>query len=195
PRYQAYLDTLESEELEAINSNAGYMSWITHRIADFRDENGMKKSADLTSSQHKEFDKYLREYADRHLSDRVKSERQKAIDLIKSDLSDDKPEPTQPKASKDTSNETDASKAKKGRSRPSGAREYLKAINALQSGEYTKEEAIELIDNYIDDVPALEEEFSQFTKPAIGNFFAQMGQWIDTSLRKDDLVKRAVKDI
>ncbi|WP_049877320.1 PLxRFG domain-containing protein, partial [Vibrio parahaemolyticus] len=195
PRYQAYLDTLESEELEAINSNAGYMSWITHRIADFRDENGMKKSADLTSSQHKEFDKYLREYADRHLSDRVKSERQKAIDLIKSDLSDDKPEPTQPKASKDTSNETDASKAKKGRSRPSGAREYLKAINALQSGEYTKEEAIELIDNYIDDVPTLEEEFSQFTKPAIGNFFAQMGQWIDTSLRKDDLVKRAVKDI
>ncbi|HCH2101159.1 TPA: PLxRFG domain-containing protein [Vibrio parahaemolyticus] len=195
PRYQAYLDTLESEELEAINSNAGYMSWITHRIADFRDENGMKKSADLTSSQHKEFDKYLREYADRHLSDRVKSERQKAIDLIKSDLSDDKPEPTQPKASKDTSNETDASKAKKGRSRPSGAREYLKAINALQSGEYTKEEAIELIDNYIDDVPALEEEFSQFTKPAIGNFFAQMGQWIDTSLRKDDLVKRVVKDI
>ncbi|EGR1404008.1 PLxRFG domain-containing protein [Vibrio parahaemolyticus] len=195
PRYQAYLDTLESEELEAINSNAGYMSWITHRIADFRDENGMKKSADLTSSQHKEFDKYLREYADRHLSDRVKSERQKAIDLIKSDLSDDKPEPTQPKASKDTCNETDASKAKKGRSRPSGAREYLKAINALQSGEYTKEEAIELIDNYIDDVPALEEEFSQFTKPAIGNFFAQMGQWIDTSLRKDDLVKRAVKDI
>ncbi|HHX8273126.1 TPA: PLxRFG domain-containing protein [Vibrio diabolicus] len=195
PRYQAYLDTLESEELEAINSNAGYMSWITHRIADFRDENGMKKSADLTSSQHKEFDKYLREYADRHLSDRVKSERQKAIDLTKSDLSDDKPEPTQPKASKDTSNETDASKAKKGRSRPSGAREYLKAINALQSGEYTKEEAIELIDNYIDDVPALEEEFSQFTKPAIGNFFAQMGQWIDTSLRKDDLVKRAVKDI
>ncbi|MFL0956935.1 PLxRFG domain-containing protein [Vibrio parahaemolyticus] len=195
PRYQAYLDTLESEELEAINSNAGYMSWITHRIADFRDENGMKKSADLTSSQHKEFDKYLREYADRHLSERVKSERQKAIDLTKSDLSDDKPEPTQPKASKDTSNETDASKAKKGRSRPSGAREYLKAINALQSGEYTKEEAIELIDNYIDDVPALEEEFSQFTKPAIGNFFAQMGQWIDTSLRKDDLVKRAVKDI
>ncbi|EJB5285610.1 PLxRFG domain-containing protein [Vibrio parahaemolyticus] len=195
PRYQAYLDTLESEELEAINSNAGYMSWITHRIADFRDENGMKKSADLTSSQHKEFDKYLREYADRHLSDRVKSERQKAIDLTKSDLSDDKPEPTQPKASKDTSNETDASKSKKGRSRPSGAREYLKAINALQSGEYTKEEAIELIDNYIDDVPALEEEFSQFTKPAIGNFFAQMGQWIDTSLRKDDLVKRAVKDI
>lgn len=195
PRYQAYLDTLESEELEAINSNAGYMSWITHRIADFRDENGMKKSADLTSSQHKEFDKYLREYADRHLSDRVKSERQKAIDLTKSDLSDDKPEPTQPKASKATSNETDASKAKKGRSRPSGAREYLKAINALQSGEYTKEEAIELIDNYIDDVPALEEEFSQFTKPAIGNFFAQMGQWIDTSLRKDDLVKRAVKDI
>ncbi|MBM5285409.1 PLxRFG domain-containing protein [Vibrio parahaemolyticus] len=195
PRYQAYLDTLESEELEAINSNAGYMSWITHRIADFRDENGMKKSADLTSSQHKEFDKYLREYADRHLSDRVKSERQKAIDLTKSDLSDDKPEPTQPKASKDTSNETDASKAKKGRSRPSGAREYLKAINALQSGEYTKEEAIELIDNYIDDVPALEEEFSQFTKPAIGTFFAQMGQWIDTSLRKDDLVKRAVKDI
>ncbi|EGR3304373.1 TPA: PLxRFG domain-containing protein [Vibrio parahaemolyticus] len=172
PRYQAYLDTLESEELEAINSNAGYMSWITHRIADFRDENGMKKSADLTSSQHKEFDKYLREYADRHLSDRVKSERQKAIDLTKSDLSDDKPEPTQPKASKDTSNETDASKAKKGRSRPSGAREYLKAINALQSGEYTKEEAIELIDNYIDDVPALEEEFSQFTKPAIGNQFA-----------------------
>ncbi|HCE5203351.1 TPA: PLxRFG domain-containing protein [Vibrio parahaemolyticus] len=195
PRYQAYLDTLESEELEAINSNAGYMSWITHRIADFRDENGMKKSADLTSSQHKEFDKYLREYADRHLSDRVKSERQKAIDLTKSDLSDDKPEPTQPKASKDTSNETDASKAKKGRSRPSGAREYLKAINAIQSGEYTKEEAIELIDNYIDDVPALEEEFSQFTKPAIGNLFAQMGQWIDTSLRKDDLVKRAVKDI
>ncbi|EOX0971773.1 PLxRFG domain-containing protein [Vibrio parahaemolyticus] len=195
PRYQAYLDTLESEELEAINSNAGYMSWITHRIADFRDENGMKKSADLTFSQHKEFDKYLREYADRHLSDRVKSERQKAIDLTKSDLSDDKPEPTQPKASKDTSNETDASKAKKGRSRPSGAREYLKAINALQSGEYSKEEAIELIDNYIDDVPALEEEFSQFTKPAIGNFFAQMGQWIDTSLRKDDLVKRAVKDI
>ncbi len=195
PRYQAYLDTLESEELEAINSNAGYMSWITHRIADFRDENGMKKSADLTSSQHKEFDKYLREYADRHLSERVKSERQKAIDLTKSDLSDDKPEPTQPKASKATSNETDASKAKKGRSRPSGAREYLKAINALQSGEYTKEEAIELIDNYIDDVPALEEEFSQFTKPAIGNFFAQMGQWIDTSLRKDDLVKRAVKDI
>ncbi|EOV0913395.1 PLxRFG domain-containing protein [Vibrio parahaemolyticus] len=195
PRYQAYLDTLESEELEAINSNAGYMSWITHRIADFRDENGMKKSADLTSSQHKEFDKYLREYADRHLSDRVKSERQKAIDLTKRDLSDDKPELTQPKASKDTSNETDASKSKKGRSRPSGAREYLKAINALQSGEYTKEEAIELIDNYIDDVPALEEEFSQFTKPAIGNFFAQMGQWIDTSLRKDDLVKRAVKDI
>ncbi|MGM6290701.1 PLxRFG domain-containing protein [Vibrio parahaemolyticus] len=195
PRYQAYLDTLESEELEAINSNAGYMSWITHRIADFRDENGMKKSADLTFSQHKEFDKYLREYADRHLSDRVKSERQKAIDLTKSDLSDDKPEPTQPKASKDTSNETDASKAKKGRSRPSGAREYLKAINALQSGEYSKEEAIELIDNYIDDVPALEEEFSQFTKPAIGNFFAQMGQWIDASLRKDDLVKRAVKDI
>ncbi|HHE0548208.1 TPA: PLxRFG domain-containing protein [Vibrio parahaemolyticus] len=195
PRYQAYLDTLESEELEAINSNAGYMSWITHRIADFRDENGMKMSADLTSSQHKEFDKYLREYADRHLSERVKSERQKAIDLTKSDLSDDKPEPTQPKASKATSNETDASKAKKGRSRPSGAREYLKAINALQSGEYTKEEAIELIDNYIDDVPALEEEFSQFTKPAIGNFFAQMGQWIDTSLRKDDLVKRAVKDI
>ncbi|HHF3073400.1 TPA: PLxRFG domain-containing protein [Vibrio diabolicus] len=195
PRYQAYLDTLEAEELEAINSNAGYMSWITHRIAEFRDEHGIKKGADLTSSQHKEFDKYLREYADRHLSDRVKSERQKAIDLTKSDLSDDKPEPTQPKASKDTSNETDASKAKKGRSRSSGAREYLKAINALQSGEYTKEEAIELIDNYIDDVPALEEEFSQFTKPAIGNFFAQMGQWIDTSLRKDDLVKRAVKDI
>ncbi|HGS5620769.1 TPA: PLxRFG domain-containing protein [Vibrio parahaemolyticus] len=195
PRYQAYLDTLEAEELEAINSNAGYMSWITHRVAEFRDEHGIKKGADLTSSQHKEFDKYLREYADRHLSDRVKSERQKAIDLTKSDLSDDKPEPTQPKASKDTSNETDASKAKKGRSRSSGAREYLKAINALQSGEYTKEEAIELIDNYIDDVPALEEEFSQFTKPAIGNFFAQMGQWIDTSLRKDDLVKRAVKDI
>ncbi|EJG1211154.1 PLxRFG domain-containing protein [Vibrio parahaemolyticus] len=195
PRYQAYLDTLEAEELEAINSNAGYMSWITHRVAEFRDEHGIKKGADLTSSQHKEFDKYLREYADRHLSDRVKSERQKAIDLTKSDLSDDKPKPTQPKASKDTSNETDASKAKKGRSRSSGAREYLKAINTLQSGEYTKEEAIELIDNYIDDVPALEEEFSQFTKPAIGNFFAQMGQWIDTSLRKDDLVKRAVKDI
>ncbi|TOZ98284.1 PLxRFG domain-containing protein [Vibrio parahaemolyticus] len=476
PRYQAYLDTLESEELEAINSNAGYMSWITHRIAEFRDENGIKKGADLTSSQHKEFDKYLRDYADRHLSERVKSERdstakkaenkptqlkaipatisrkakgklskistaqkkveaaqenldevemqhstdrsgvdmahprvkaaqsrlrtaekaeqdaynelgevwkeyrakggneavwdkfinenqghldanswedlnldfgedadsdveipeipakvppfkdlsnptveeldalinykqaeiahykariangengeamrllinrlegdiakleerktntkadkqepslidtlqavsdkyaenptyrvksyelepawkavskameeagadthdlysfsnwitsqyqsdrQKAIDLAKSYLSDDKPEPTPPKgsklkSSKATSNETDASKAKKGRSRPSGAREYLKAINALQSGEYTKEEAIELIDNYIDDVPALEEEFSQFTKPAIGNFFAQMGQWIDTSLRKDDLVKRAVKDI
>ncbi|ELB2268311.1 PLxRFG domain-containing protein [Vibrio parahaemolyticus] len=476
PRYQAYLDTLEAEELEAINSNAGYMSWITHRIAEFRDENGIKKGADLTSSQHKEFDKYLRDYADRHLSERVKSERdstakkaenkptqlkaipatisrkakgklskistaqkkveaaqenldevemqhstdrsgvdmahprvkaaqsrlrtaekaeqdaynelgevwkeyrakggneavwdkfinenqghldanswedlnldfgedtnsdveipeipakvppfkdlsnptveeldalinykqaeiahykariangengeamrllinrlegdiakleerktntkadkqepslidtlqavsdkyaenptyrvksyelepawkavskameeagadthdlysfsnwitsqyqsdrQKAIDLAKSYLSDDKPEPTPPKGSKlkssmATSNETDASKAKKGRSRPSGAREYLKAINALQSGEYTKEEAIELIDNYVDDVPALEEEFSQFTKPAIGNFFAQMGQWIDTSLRKDDLVKRAVKDI
>ncbi|MCS0286647.1 PLxRFG domain-containing protein [Vibrio alginolyticus] len=134
------------------------------------------------------------------ITSQYQSDRQKAIDLAKSYLSDDKPEPTppkgsKPKSSKATSNETDASKAKKGHSRPSGAREYLKAINALQSGEYTKEEAIELIDNYIDDVPALEEEFSQFTKPAIGNFFAQMGQWIDTSLRKDDLVKRAVKDI
>ncbi|MDW1549198.1 PLxRFG domain-containing protein [Vibrio sp. YT-18] len=195
PRYQAYLDTLEAEELEAINSNAGYMSWITHRIAEFRDENGIKKGADLTSSQHKEFDKYLREYAERHLSERVKSERPKAIDLTKSYLSDDKPEPTKSKVSKATNNETDAPKDKKSRSRPSGARDYLKAINALQNGEYTKEEAIELIDNYIDDVPALEEELRQFTKPAIGNLFAQMGQWIDTSLRKDDLVKRAVKDI
>ncbi|HCZ9048664.1 TPA: PLxRFG domain-containing protein [Vibrio alginolyticus] len=195
PRYQAYLDTLEAEELEAINSNVGYMSWITHRIAEFRDENGIKKGADLTSSQHKEFDKYLREYAERHLSERVKSERPKAIDLTKSYLSDDKPEPTKSKVIKATNNETDAPKDKKSRSRPSGARDYLKAINALQNGEYTKEEAIELIDNYIDDVPALEEELRQFTKPAIGNLFAQMGQWIDTSLRKDDLVKRAVKDI
>ncbi|HHF3227918.1 TPA: PLxRFG domain-containing protein [Vibrio alginolyticus] len=134
------------------------------------------------------------------ITSQYQSDRQKAINLAKSYLSDDKPEPTppkgsKPKSSKATSNETDASKAQKGHSRPSGAREYLKAINALQSGEYTKEEAIELIDNYIDDVPALEEEFRQFTKPAIGNFFAQMGQWIDTSLRKDDLVKRAVKDI
>nr|WP_321458727.1 PLxRFG domain-containing protein [uncultured Vibrio sp.] len=130
-----------------------------------------------------------------------KSDREKAIELAKKYLNGN-PEPTppngggsKPKAKESTSKEATAPKAKKGRARPSDARAYVKAISDLNGGNYSQSEAVELINQFIEDAPKLEEEFHGHTKPQIVNLFARMGYYIDGDLKKDQLVSRAVASI
>lgn len=58
--YQAFLDTLEQHELDTINSNVPFFEWIS------------KRQAEMPASGVFGID-YLRAYADRHLSQRVKA--------------------------------------------------------------------------------------------------------------------------
>lgn len=102
---------------------------------------------------------------------------------------------SKPKAEKPPAEATSTTKAKKGRTRPSGARNYLKAISSFTDGEYSQAEAIELIDQFIEDKPSLEAEFNGYRKNDIGTLFARLGQYIDVTLRKDALVRRAVDNI
>ena len=60
PNYQAFLDTLEQHELDAITSNVRYFSWFSERQAE------IKKGGIFSVD-------YLRRYADQHLSQRVKA--------------------------------------------------------------------------------------------------------------------------
>lgn len=62
PHYQAFLDTLEQSELDAIANNAPFFVWISRRVAEM-------PQAGLTLAV------YLRQYADEHLSQRVKAMR------------------------------------------------------------------------------------------------------------------------
>ncbi|MEH0720590.1 PLxRFG domain-containing protein [Vibrio alginolyticus] len=134
------------------------------------------------------------------ITSEYKSDRDKAIELAKKYLNGD-PEPTPPNGggtkpkAKESTSEPAAPKAKKGRTRPSDARAYVKAISDFNGGNYSQSEAVELINQFIEDVPKLEEEFQGHTKPQIVNLFARMGQFIDGTLRKDQLVSRAVDSI
>ncbi|HHP0484956.1 TPA: PLxRFG domain-containing protein [Vibrio harveyi] len=134
-----------------------------------------------------------------NLDNRHVSSRQRALKMI-ADIVDDKPTPpdgggSKPKAKNPPAEATSTTKAKKGRTRPSGARNYLKAISSFTDGEYSQAEAIELIDQFIEDKPELEAEFNGYRKNDIGTLFARLGQYIDTTLRKDALVRRAVDNI
>jgi len=60
PHYQAFLDTLEQHELDAIENNAPFFIWMSQRLAE--KPAGVRFGAD-----------YLRDYAERHLSERVKA--------------------------------------------------------------------------------------------------------------------------
>ncbi|MFZ3513819.1 PLxRFG domain-containing protein [Vibrio harveyi] len=134
-----------------------------------------------------------------NLDNRHVSSRQRALKMI-ADIVDEKPTPpdgggSKPKAKNPPAEATSTTKAKKGRTRPSGARNYLKAISSFTDGEYSQAEAIELIDQFIEDKPELEAEFNGYRKNDIGTLFARLGQYIDTTLRKDALVRRAVDNI
>lgn len=60
PNYQAFLDTLEQVELDAITNNVPYFAWFSARKANV--QNGEVFSPE-----------YLRSWADKHLSERVKA--------------------------------------------------------------------------------------------------------------------------
>jgi len=60
PKYQAYLDTLEQDELNIISSNIGYFAWMSQRLAEMR-------KSDLKGTD------FLRDWADKNLSQRVKA--------------------------------------------------------------------------------------------------------------------------
>ncbi|HBC3499810.1 TPA: PLxRFG domain-containing protein [Vibrio parahaemolyticus] len=134
------------------------------------------------------------------ITSQYKSDRDKAIELAKKYLNGD-PEPTPPNGggtkpkAKEATSKPAAPKAKKGRTRPSDARAYVKAISDFNGGNYSQSEAVELINQFIEDVPKLEEEFQGHTKPQIVNLFARMGYFIDGTLKKDQLVSRAVDSI
>ncbi len=134
------------------------------------------------------------------ITSEYKSDRDKAIELAKKYLNGD-PEPTPPNGggtkpkAKESTSEPAAPKAKKGRTRPSDARAYVKAISDFNGGNYSQSEAVELINQFIEDVPKLEEEFQGHTKPQIVNLFARMGYFIDGTLKKDQLVRRAVDNV
>ena len=64
PHYQAFLDTLEQDELDSIQSNAPFFAWMSSRLA----EMGGSGKPSLA---------YVRSYADQHLSRRVASTREK----------------------------------------------------------------------------------------------------------------------
>ena len=59
PLYQAFLDTLEHAELEAIDNNAPYFAWHNDRMGEFRLKN------------YGSFPAYCRQWADERLSNRV----------------------------------------------------------------------------------------------------------------------------
>lgn len=63
PNYQAFLDTLEQCELDAIDSNVPYFGWFSDRQAEAR-KLVVPGGPD-----------WLRKWADHHLSERVKSQR------------------------------------------------------------------------------------------------------------------------
>ncbi|MFV8383435.1 PLxRFG domain-containing protein [Vibrio parahaemolyticus] len=134
------------------------------------------------------------------ITSQYKSDRDKAIELAKKYLNGD-PEPTPPNGggtkpkAKEATSKPAPPKAKKGRTRPSDARAYVKAISDFNGGNYSQSEAVELINQFIEDVPKLEEEFQGHTKPQIVNLFARMGYFIDGTLKKDQLVSRAVDSI
>ena len=67
PRYQAFLDTVENLA-DAKNLNAEYMAWIDHLVSDFESKHGRISS----ENQSELFGDFVREYAGKHLSDRVK---------------------------------------------------------------------------------------------------------------------------
>lgn len=67
PLYQAFLDTLEFAELQAITSNVPYFAWHTARSADHQR---------VPAAERPPFPEFLRAYAERHLSARVRAERQ-----------------------------------------------------------------------------------------------------------------------
>ena len=69
PRMQAWLDTLDQSELDQINDNADYMAWIGKLHTDFSSETGKSPTNDSA-----DFDKYIRSYADKNLSSRVKNQ-------------------------------------------------------------------------------------------------------------------------
>lgn len=62
PSYQAFLDTLEQEELDALSNNVPYFEFISARQAEAR-----ALGAQSTSDHHA----YIRQWADAHLSERV----------------------------------------------------------------------------------------------------------------------------
>ncbi len=59
PFYQAFLDTLEQPDLDAITSNIPYFCWMSERRAEMA-------SSPVTPG-------YVRQWADKHLSNRVKA--------------------------------------------------------------------------------------------------------------------------
>lgn len=66
PIYQAYLDTLE--ELPTNRSNAGFLGWAGIRAGEFERQSKGRVSADKAGYQD-----YVRQWADTHLSERVKA--------------------------------------------------------------------------------------------------------------------------
>jgi hypothetical protein len=66
PLYQAYLDTLE--ELPTKSSNAGFLGWAGLRAGEFERLSKGRVSADKAGHLA-----YVRQWADKHLSDRVKA--------------------------------------------------------------------------------------------------------------------------
>lgn len=62
PKYQAFLDTLEEDQLQAITSNVDYFAWFSQRQA------SVPKGEEFSRE-------YLRRWADANLSERVKRER------------------------------------------------------------------------------------------------------------------------
>ena len=60
PHFQAYLDTLEQHELDAIENQLSFFDWMAKALAER--PAGVRFGAD-----------YLRDYAERHLSARVKA--------------------------------------------------------------------------------------------------------------------------
>lgn len=69
PRYQAFLDTLEQQELDALGSNAPYMEFISQRMTEFRSRHC--EPQDFRG--HAAFTAYVRDWADARASGRARA--------------------------------------------------------------------------------------------------------------------------
>lgn len=71
PRYQAFLDTVEDPST-CLNNHAGYMAFISAKMAEFERMCGRPPAYDKTGEWGKRFTQYLRDDANQNLSQRVR---------------------------------------------------------------------------------------------------------------------------
>lgn len=72
PRFQAFLDTVESPDV--LVNNAEYMIFLNTRVAEFKRIHGPQPYVH-SNQWHEDLTAYIRDYADQHLSNRVRAKR------------------------------------------------------------------------------------------------------------------------